>query len=74
MSSLIFIDCPMCGTQMGMLARHCSQCGTRLPAPANPPTVEQQIEYDSIACTEKNHKLMKDLWGAKFCPVCNAHL
>jgi len=59
---------------MGPLAKYCTECGTRLPAPENPPSMEEQIKFDMEICEKSIHQRMKYLTGATHCPVCGKYL
>ena len=74
MSDTVFIICPLCKFRMGPLARYCSECGTRLPAPKNPPDLGKQIEHDLQVCSERTHEIMKFIFGVPHCSVCGKKL
>jgi len=66
------IICPFCRNQMGVLARYCNQCGTKLPPPSKPVDYKQQAELKR-GCP-KNHTMLEAMGLSGFCSQCGAKI
>lgn len=66
--------CPACSRTLGVLAKFCNFCGTKMPTSGEPIDLAEQTGTMLVVCSEIGHRRQVELNGSLFCIMCGTAL